>query len=90
VINPSLVYVVELEGPLELLVQSSAACDAEGADEFLKVDCAVLVLVEDVENIVCELARVTEREELLVYVTKLGPVEVARRTVLEESLVPLL
>lgn len=73
---------------LELLVQVAAACDAEGTDELFKVDRAVLVFVEDVEYIVCELAGVTEREELLVYAAELGPVELAGWTVSEEALVP--
>jgi len=73
---------------LELLVQVAAACDAECADELFKVDRAVLVLVEDVEYIVCELAGVTEREELLVYAAEFGPVELAGWTVPKEALVP--
>ena len=73
---------------LELLVQATATCYAEGADELFKVDRTVLVFVKDVEYIVCELAGVAEGEELLVYATELGPVEVARWTVPEESLVP--
>lgn len=73
---------------LELLVQTAATRDAEGADELLKVDRAVLVFIKDVEHIVCELAGITEREELLVYATELGPVELSGRTVLEEALVP--
>lgn len=98
-----LVYVIELECPcggvrwstmdmrghtLELFVQTAAACDAECADELFKVDCPVLVFVKDVEDIVCELAGVTERKELLVYVTEFGAVELAGWTVLEEALVP--
>ena len=99
-----LVYVIELECPcrravrqwtmrrmrhtFELFVQASATRYAEGADELLKVDRTVLVLVKDVEYIVCELAGVTKGEELLVYATELGSVEVARRTIPEEALVP--
>ena len=73
---------------LELFVQAAATCDAESADELFKVDRPVLVFIEDVEDIVCELARVTEGEELLVYMTEFGPVELAGWTVLEEALVP--
>jgi len=83
-----LVNVIQLECPLELFVQAATTGYTEGADEFLKVDRTVLVFVKDVEYIVCELARVAKREELLVYATKFGPIEVARWTVPEESLVP--
>lgn len=61
----------------ELLVQPASARYAEGTDEFFKVYMAVLVLVEDVEDIVCEFAWVAEREELLVYPTELGLIELS-------------
>ena len=73
---------------LELFVEAAATCDAEGADKLFEVDRPVLVFVKNVEDIVCELAGVTERKELLVYATEFGPVEVAGWTVLEEALVP--
>lgn len=73
---------------LELFVQAAATGDAESADELFKVDCPVLILIKDIEDIVCKLAGVTERKELLVYATEFGAVELAGWTVLEEALVP--
>lgn len=55
----------------EFLVEATTACNAEGTYEFLEVDCAVLVLVKDVEHIVCKLPWVAKGEELLVYSGKL-------------------
>ncbi len=57
----------------ELLLKFSAAGDAERADELLEVDLAALVGVKDVEDVVCELAGVAEREELLVYPAETRP-----------------
>ena len=37
----------------------------EGADELLEVDHAIYVVVKDVEDVLCELARVAKGEELL-------------------------
>jgi len=84
------VNIIQLERPFELLIQSATRGDAECADELFEVDCAVLVLVEDVEYIVGKFTRVAEREELLVYPAELSLVELARGTILEETLVPLL
>ena len=80
--------VVQLEGPVELVLHFPSTCHAERADELLKVDLAALVGVKDVEDVVCELAGVAEGEELLVYPAELGLVEVARGAVLLEALVP--
>ena len=73
----------------QLLVQSPPTRDAESAYEFLEVNRAVLVLIEDIEDVVRELARVSEGEELLVYSAKLSLVELTGRAVLEEALVPV-
>jgi hypothetical protein len=73
----------------ELLIQSATRGDAQGADKLLKVDCAVLVLVEDVKYIVGKFSRVAEREKLFVYPAELGLVELARGAVLEEAFVPV-
>ena len=60
---------------LELLVQATATCHAERTDEFFEIDCTVSVLIEDVENVICEFARIAERKELLVYSTEFYLVE---------------
>ena len=73
---------------LELLIQSSTGRDRESTDELLKVDSAVLVLVKDLEDVVCELARVAEGEELLVDLAELGFVELAGGAVFQEAFVP--
>lgn len=48
------INVVELERPAQLLVEPSSRSNAECADEFLKVDGTVLVLVEHVEDVFCK------------------------------------
>jgi len=54
----------------ELLIQSTSTGDTEGANKLLKIDCTILVLIEDIEDIVSEFTRIPKREELLVYSTK--------------------
>lgn len=49
---------------------------------------AILVLVEDVEDVIREFAWVAEGEELLVYSAEFRLVELSTRTVLQEALVP--
>lgn len=65
------VNVVQLEGPVQLILRLSSARDTQGADEFLEVDAARPVAVEDVEDIVGKCAGVTKREELAVDFLKL-------------------
>lgn len=84
------VNVVELEGPSQLLVEPSSRCHAECADELLKVDGAVLVLVENVEHVFCKRGRISKGEELFVDAAELLLVERSGWAVLEEALVPLL
>ena len=72
----------------ELLIQPSPTRYAEGADELFEVDRAVLVLVEHIEDIVRELARITEWEELLVYPSKFVFVELPRWAILQKASVP--
>jgi hypothetical protein len=62
---------------LELLFETSAGGDAEGADELLEVNLAAIIRIEDVEDVVRELSGVAEREELLVYPTELFLVQMA-------------
>lgn len=61
----------------ELLIEAPAACNTQSTDELLEIDRAILVLVEDIEDIVRKLVRIAEREELLVYPAELGLVELA-------------
>ena len=72
----------------KLLVYPAATGDGQCADELSKVDDAVLVVVKDIEHKVGEVGGIAKREELLVYLLKLGLVQLARRTVLQKSLVP--
>ena len=46
------VNVVQLEGPVELVLHLAAARDAQGADKLLEVNGAGLVRVEHVEYVV--------------------------------------
>jgi len=72
----------------EFFVELSSTCYAKCADELLKVDGAVLVLVEDIEYKVGEFAGLAKWEELLIDPGKFGPIELTRRTILEEALIP--
>jgi len=78
-----------MESTLELLIKTAAAGDTQGADELLEVDCSILVLVKDIEYVVGKVSGVAEGEELLVYPTEFGFVEVASGAVLAETLVPV-
>jgi len=51
---------------LQLLVQSAPGCNAQSADELFELDCAALIFIKDVEDVVGELGRVAEREELAI------------------------
>ena len=50
----------------ELFVELPPRGDGEGTDELLEVDCAITVVVKDVEDVVCKLSGITKGEELLV------------------------
>ena len=65
----------------ELFVELAAGGDGEGTDKLLEIDCAIAVVVKDVEDIVCELARIAKREELLVDTAEFLLVERATWTV---------
>lgn len=79
------VNVVQLEGPVELVLHLAAARDAEGADELLEVDAARLVAVEDIEDVLGEGGGVAEGEELAVDLLELLLCEGARGAVLQEA-----
>lgn len=79
------VNVVQLEGPVQLVLHLAAARDAQGADELLEVDSAALVRVEDVEDVVGKGRGVAEREELRVDLLELALAEHARGAVFEEA-----
>ena len=65
----------------ELFVELAARGDGEGADELLKVDCAVAVVVEYIEDEVCKLSGISKGEELFVDAAEFFLVEFATRTV---------
>lgn len=81
------VNVVQLEGPVELVLHLAAARNAQGADELLEVNRPGLVRVEDVEDVVGEGGRVAKGEELSVDLLELLLGEHARGAVLEEAYV---
>jgi len=72
----------------KLFFQTTTTSYAEGAYELLEVNLTALVCVEDIEDIVSKLCRLAEGEELLVYPTELGLVEMSRGAVFLETLVP--
>lgn len=65
----------------ELLVELAPRRDGEGTNELLEIDRAIAIVVKDVEDVVCELARVAKGEELLVDTAELFLVERATWTV---------
>ena len=71
------VDIVQLEGPVQLVLHLAAAGDAERAYELLEVDGAGAVRVEDVEDVVGEGGGVAEGEELFVDFLELGLGELA-------------
>lgn len=79
------VNVVQLEGPVELVVERAARRDAERHDELLEVDRAGAVGVKDVKDVVGKRGGVAKGEELLVYLLEFGLVERARGTVLQKT-----
>jgi hypothetical protein len=79
------VNVVELKGPIQLVLHLAAAGDAQGADELLEVDRAALVRVKDLEDVVGERTRVAKGEKLSVYLLELFLGERARRAILQKS-----
>lgn len=81
------VNVVQLKGPVELVLHLAPARNAQRADELLKVDRAGLIAVEDVEDVVGKRRRVAEREELAVDLLELLLCEYAGRAILQEACV---
>jgi hypothetical protein len=65
----------------ELFVELASGGDGEGADELLEVDCAIVVVVKDVEDVFSELAGIAKGEELLVDAAEFLLVELAARAV---------
>lgn len=46
--------IIKLEGPVELVLHLSSACDAQGANKFLKIDRPGFIAVKHVEHVVGE------------------------------------
>ena len=46
--------VVQLEGPVELVLHLAATRDAQCANKLLEVDCAGFVCIEDIEDVICK------------------------------------
>lgn len=79
------VDVVELEGPVQLVLHLAPRRDGQRADELLKVDDAAVVGVEDAEDVVGKGRGVAKGEELAVDLLELLLGERARRAVLQEA-----
>lgn len=79
------VDVVELEGPVQLVLHLAPRRDGQRADELLKVDDAAVVGVEDAEDVVGKGRGVAKGEELAVDLLELLLGERAGRAVLEET-----
>jgi hypothetical protein len=58
--------VVQLEGPVQLVLHLAPRRDAQGADELLKINGPALVGVKHLEHIVGKGTRVAKGEELAV------------------------
>lgn len=79
------VNVVQLKGPVELVLHLAPASNTQGADKLLEVNGAGAVAVKDVEYIVGKRARIAKRKELAVNLLKLLLAEQTRGAVLEET-----
>lgn len=79
------VNVVQLEGPVELILHLTPAGHAESADELFEIDRTGLVRVKDVKDVVGKVRRVSKGEELSVYLLKLFLGEHARGAVFDEA-----
>lgn len=79
------VDVVQLEGPVQLVLHLAPTCYTKGADELFEIDRSGLIGIEDVEDIICEGRWIAERKKLLVDFLKLFLGEHAGRAVLQES-----
>ena len=82
------VNVVHLERPLELLFRFSGGSDVNGEQELLEVDASAVVGVERPEHVLAELLRVALWEETRVDFEKLGPRQLARRTIFLQFTAP--
>ena len=76
------INIIELEGPIKLILHLSPARNAERADKLLEIDGAGFIAIEDVEDVVCEGGWVAEGEKLPVYLLELFFGEHAGGTVL--------
>jgi hypothetical protein len=72
----------EIKLTFEFLIQPPSAGHAQCAYKLLEVDGTITILIKDVEDVVGELSRITEWEELLVYPTKFSFVELTWWTIL--------
>lgn len=82
------INVVQLEGPVQLVLHLAPTRYTKGADKLFEVDCSRLIGIEDVEDIVCKGRWIAKRKELLVDFLELFLREHARRAVLQESYPP--
>ena len=79
------ISVVQLEGPLQLVLHASPGCYAQGADEFSEVNLLAAILVKHSEDFGCEFIRVAVRKELSIYVLKVAFGESSRGAILDEA-----
>lgn len=69
------VDIIELESPVELILEGATGGDAQRDNEFLEVDRSRAIRIEHVKHIVGERGRISEREELLVDLLELRLVQ---------------
>jgi hypothetical protein len=62
---------------LKLLIQTPAARHTQCTYELFEVDRPILVDVEHIENVIRKFSRIAKGEELLVYATEFGLVELS-------------
>lgn len=60
------------------------------AEACLELDCSRTIFIKHIKNIIRKLCGITKREELLVNLDEFRLVQLSRRAVLDETLVPLL
>lgn len=59
----------------QLLIQLSSRRDTQRTNKLLKIDGAIFIIIEHVEDVVCKAGGIAEGEELFVYLLEFGFVE---------------
>ena len=72
----------------QFLVETAPTRYWERTYEFFEIDRPIFVFIEDIEDIVCKLARISKWKELFVNPTELSLVQMAGRAIFKKAPVP--